>query len=129
VKASVEKIPPPLRQIQGDQRRIAAGASAERKSVYHELVRVVGQLGRVGHEIVASERSVVKPLDLLHQDNVRIAGEAARQRDAQLRATEHGNVLLTRIATRRAELPGYDKQPKGKGSKDARAAARAGNRG
>lgn len=93
-----------------------------------ELHRISGEVGRLGGEFAASEESrVARPLDVLHQDNVRIAATAEHQREAILKATQRTNSEI-RALRKFGPTPGFGKYPHGKGSKDARASAKAGNR-
>jgi hypothetical protein len=88
---------------------------------------VCADIAAADRHIVTAQLSVHTPIENLRRTELRIADSAERQRQAQLRATNRTNALLGRIH-RQGHLPGYDKYPKGKGSHDARRAARAGVR-
>lgn len=122
--AALTKIPGQLQQSRADQQHIAAGASTERQSAYGELVKIVAGLSEICHDIMAAEAAITKPLDVLHNDNIRIASEAARQRDAQLRATDRTNRELRQLRRGTGKVPGFNREPHGKASHDARLASR-----
>lgn len=82
----------------------------------------------------AADLKIIQPLQVIRDETVKIASAAQKQRLAQLKATETTNTILrgqNKImrALGAGNTDGFGKQPKGKGSHDARTAAKVGSRG
>jgi hypothetical protein len=106
-----------------------ATASAQRKQQINASNRISAEVGRLGGSFAAAEEAhVARPLDVLHQGNLRIAAAAEQQRDAMLKAQQRTNAELRALRRHGATPPGFGKYPHGTGSKDARMGAKAGNR-
>jgi hypothetical protein len=108
--------------------RETAAAGAHHRQQVTALHGISSEVGRLGGRFAAVEEAhVSQPLNILHQDNVRIAAAAAHQREALLKAQQRTNAEL-RGLRRYGPAPGFGKYPHGTGSKDARMGAKTGNR-
>lgn len=108
-------------------------ASTVRDAIATHRGAVIRALGALGLRFEASERhllaaelKIVEPLDRLRADQARIGAHASQQRERLIRSSDRTNTLLRKMA-QHGKPPGYDKQPKGKGSHDARQATVVGS--
>jgi hypothetical protein len=112
----------------GDQFRAQVRALAQQAKAIAALPAKYRDVGGGGG---AADLKIIKPLQVIREENLKIATAAARQRAAQLKATEKTNATLAQIhGTQVASIipPGHGKKPRGRGSHHARKAALAGGR-
>lgn len=90
---------------------------------------VPARFRRTGGAGGAADIKIIRPLEVIRSENAKIADAAKKQREKQIALAQKQLAVARAIKnTQVGPLPGHDKQRRGRGSRDARRAARAGVR-
>lgn len=93
------------------------------------IAAVPAKFRGVGGAGGGSDIKIIRPLEVIRAEQSHIAIIAQKQRDAQLKATQKTNQILSNFKqVHVGELPGHGNTPEGRGSRHARQRAKTGSR-